>query len=67
MNVLLGDVNEDGNIDFLDAIKILRYDGELVDLNDNQLLVADVNKDNSVDFLDAIMILRYDAELIENF
>ncbi len=66
-NVLLGDVNEDGNIDFLDAIKVLRYDGELVDLNDNQLLVADVNKDNSVDFLDAIMILRYDAELIEGF
>ena len=63
----LGDVNEDGKVDFLDAITVLRYDAEIIQLTDDQMRVAEVNKDGKVDFLDAIMILRYDAEIIDRF
>ena len=63
----LGDVNEDGKIDFLDAITVLRYDAEIIQLTGNQMKAAEVNKDGKVDFLDAITILRYDAEIIDSF
>ena len=63
----MGDVNEDGKVDFLDAIMVLRYDAEIIQLTDNQMRAAEVNKDGKVDFLDAIMILRYDAEIIDSF
>ena len=63
----LGDVNEDDKIDFLDAITVLRYDAEIIQLTDNQMKAAEVNKDSKVDFLDAITILRYDAEIIDSF
>ena len=63
----LGDVNEDGKIDFLDAIVVLRHDAEFIQLTDNQMKAAEVNKDGKVDFLDAITILRYDAEIINSF
>ena len=63
----LGDLNEDGKIDFLDAITVLRYDAEIIQLTDNQMKAAEVNNDGKVDFLDAITILRYDAEIIDSF
>ncbi len=63
----IGDANLDGNIDYLDAMTVLRADAELIELTDEQLIAADVNGDGSVDSLDAILILRYDAGLIENF
>ena len=63
----LGDVNEDGKVDFLDAITVLRYDAEIIQITDEQMKIAEVNKDGKVDFLDAIMILRYDAEIIDRF
>ncbi len=63
----LGDINDDGFIDYLDALLALRHDAELISLSDVQVLAGDVNKDGSVDALDAILILRYDAGLIENF
>ena len=63
----LGDVNEDGEINFLDAIMVLRYDAEIIELEESQLKTADVNGDGEVNFLDAIMILRYDAEIISSF
>ncbi len=66
-DALFGDVNLDGDIDYLDAMTVLRADAELIELTDDQLSVADVNGDGSVDSLDAILILRYDAGLIESF
>ncbi len=64
---VLGDINEDGFIDYLDAMTALRYDAELVTLSGDQLLAGDVNGDGSVDSLDAILILRYDAGLVASF
>ncbi len=63
----LGDVNDDGYVDYLDAMTVLRSDAKLITLTDEQLLAGDVNGDSSVDSLDAILILRYDAGLIDEF
>ena len=63
----LGDVNNDCTINYLDAMQVLRYDAELIELTDEQLVAGDVNGDGSVNSLDAILILRYDARLIEEF
>lgn len=57
----MGDVNNDGVIDNLDAVLVLKYDAGLVnDISD----VADVNGDDTIDNLDATLILKYDAGLI---
>lgn len=64
--VLLGDVNNDGGIDNLDASIILQYDAGLVDLSiPNE--AGDTNHDDTVDNLDAVLILKYDAGLINGF
>ena len=60
-----GDVNEDGEINFLDSIIISRYVAGIIQLTPEQLTKADVNLDGKVDEKDARMILEYDAELIE--
>ncbi len=64
---VLGDINSDNEINYLDAMTALRYDAELVELDDTALTAGDVNYDGSVDSLDAILILRYDAGLIDSF
>ncbi len=66
-DIALGDVNMDGDVNYLDAMQVLRYDARLITFIDEQLNAADVNGDGSVDSLDAILILRYDAKLIESF
>ena len=63
----LGDVNVDGEVDFADAILVIKYDAGLQELNENQLLLGDVNGDGEVDFSDAILIIKYDAGLISGF
>jgi len=65
LNYTLGDVNNDGEIDILDAFKIMRYDVGLVELNDNEALAADVSHDGIVNILDALILQRYDLGLID--
>ncbi len=62
-NYSLGDITADGYIDMADAIKILRADAALEELNDAQTEAGDVNGDGYVDMVDAILVLRYDAGL----
>ncbi len=66
-SIMLGDVNEDGYINYLDAMVVLRYDAGIITLTDDQLSAGDVNGDGTVDSLDAILILRYDAGIITEF
>ena len=47
------------------ALMIARYDAELIQLDETQILLSDVNKDDSVDIADALMIARYDAGLTD--
>lgn len=53
----LGDVNNDGKINALDAILILRAAVDLTNLNDVQEKAADMNGDGRVNALDAIEVL----------
>ena len=55
----LGDVDNSGSVQSLDAVAILRYLGHKITLTDTQLLAADVDKSGSVASLDAVNILRY--------
>ena len=64
---LLGDVNQDENVDSADAQALLRYNAELEELSEEQLDAADVNRDEAADSSDAGMILQYAAEMIEEF
>ncbi len=61
----LGDVNDDGKVNNLDATNVLKYDAAIIDLGDTELLAADVNADGKVNNLDATVILKYDAGIID--
>ena len=65
-NALIGDTNNDGEINYQDAILLIRYDVGLTTLFDYQKSISDVNNDGDVDFADAIKILRFDAGLINS-
>ncbi len=62
--VTKGDVNEDGKINTLDAVKILQYVAKKVELTEKQKLAADVNGDKRINTLDAVRILQYVAKKI---
>ena len=54
----LGDVNDDGKINAIDAVLILRAAIGKTELTDIQQKAADVNEDKSVNALDAVVVLR---------
>ncbi len=58
-----GDLNGDGEVDYNDAILILKHDVGIAPLPENALSAADVNGDGEADFADAIRILMIDAGL----
>jgi len=66
-DLTVGDVNNDGKVNVLDAVMVLRHDANIIKLDDSQLKAADVNDDGKADVLDAVMILRYEAGIIKSF
>lgn len=62
----LGDVNEDGNIDIVDALVTAQYYVGLDPANFNPD-AADVNCDGGVDIVDALLIAQYYVGLISEF
>ncbi|MBR3935796.1 MAG: dockerin type I repeat-containing protein, partial [Oscillospiraceae bacterium] len=62
-----GDVNEDGEIDVMDANIVRRYAVKLVDLSEKQMEAADVSGDGKVNVIDANLIRRYVAKLLSEF
>ena len=60
----LGDVNDDGAIDTLDALWILQCYAKMRELSKD---VADVDHNNKIDTADALRVLQYYAELITSF
>ena len=67
LNVLLGDVDNDGEIMVADAVMVLRAVVEDIVLDEKQIAAADVDKDGSVMVSDAVYILRYVVEDITSF
>jgi len=63
----VGDANGDGEVDFADAIAVLKHDAGISTLTDDKLTAVDVNSDGEVDFVDAMQILKYDSGLISTF
>lgn len=55
----LGDVNNDGNIDLLDALCILQNYNGVKELDNNAKTAADVDKNGVVDLVDALRIMKY--------
>lgn len=56
--IRMGDVNQDGEVDVIDALMAYRaYRGVLV-LSDAQETAADLNQDGEIDVLDALLIYR---------
>jgi hypothetical protein len=54
----LGDVNNDGSVDVIDAIMVLKHVVGVEALTAEQIPRADMNKDTQIDVIDAIKILR---------
>ena len=65
----LGDVNDDGSIDSIDALMVLQHSIHLITLDARQQLAANVNPkvDNVIDSIDALLILQYSVHLIDEF
>ena len=67
LTAVLGDVNDDGFINVIDANIVRKAAAKLITLTDSQNLAADVNDDGNVDVIDANLIRRYAAKLITEF
>lgn len=63
----LGDVDNNGKVDAVDALLVLKHAARITLLVGNEQLAADVTKDNSIDAKDALLILQYAARIIESF
>lgn len=63
---VFGDVDGDGFICSLDAVKILRAAAGLDDFGYEQQYLADVNGDGIISTLDAVEILRYSADISDS-
>ena len=61
---ILGDVNNDGQVDASDALYVLLYieDNAIVLPNNGDISLGDLNKDGTVDFADAVLFVRYLAD-----
>lgn len=59
--VLLGDANGDGEVNYMDAIMVLQYYTE-EEAEGIDLVAADINNDGEVNYLDAIAILQFYVE-----
>ena len=62
-----GDVNHDGIIDAEDALLVLKYAAQLIELDDDAKAAAMVNADGIIDAEDALLILKYAAQIIDAF
>jgi hypothetical protein len=65
--ITLGDVNNDKNINSMDALLILQYVVGKSTLSATQLKAADVNVDGKVNSTDALKILQYSVGQIKSF
>lgn len=61
---LMGDINQNGELDMDDALAVMRYVMHVETLTAYQIQLADINGDGSVTMNDALMILRIVQGLI---
>ena len=63
VEVLLGDVNQDNEINAKDALEVLKHAAKIVTLEGDALTAADANKDGSINAQDALAILKHVAKI----
>ena len=63
----LGDVNQDGSINLLDATYVLQAYNGVRKLTETQEKLADVNGDKKVNLVDVLKIMKYCNGEIKNF
>ena len=61
-NFVVGDVNNDGLVNTLDATKLLRYLAGMEQLDTRSLDAADINRNGNVTTQDVVYLLKYCAE-----
>lgn len=66
-DILLGDVNGDGEVNHRDASKVYDYYNGIIELTEEQLAAADVNGDGEVNHRDASKIYDLYNGVIDNF
>ncbi|MEE1218380.1 MAG: starch-binding protein [Ruminococcus sp.] len=66
VDVLVGDVNQDGIINISDVTEVQKKSAELVEFDEIQTLAADVNENGKINIMDATAIQRYCAEMEHN-
>ena len=66
-DIIIGDVNFDGNVNIIDATDIQKYSVGLLTFDDKALASADVNKDGIVNVSDSTLIQKYCAGLVSEF
>ena len=61
---ILGDVNNDGQVDAYDLLYVALYseDSSITLPNNGDITLGDLNKDGTVDFADAMLLIRYLAD-----
>ena len=65
--LMLGDVDGDGEVTIIDATEVQRHIAQISVFNDAQLKAADVDRDGEVAIIDASDIQRYVAQIITEF
>mgnify|MGYP002617873852 FL=1 len=58
---LQGDVDDNGQVDVIDALMVLQHSAQVIHLTNDQLSRADIDRDaaHQVTAADALMILQY--------
>ncbi|MEG0230243.1 MAG: dockerin type I domain-containing protein, partial [Oscillospiraceae bacterium] len=60
---IIGDVNNDGKFNTLDALNILKYCAKMIVIEGDNLIAADVNSDGVVNTIDSLTILKVLAKV----
>ncbi len=66
-NRKLGDINNDGNINIIDALMVMKYTVNSSALNEEERMVADVDLNGKISVLDVLLIQQYIVGAIERF
>ena len=64
---IIGDINDDGVVDVLDAAQVQKYAADKTDFSSLEKSIADVNDDGNVDVLDAAEIQKYSSDKLPGF
>ncbi len=63
LEMMPGDLDNDGKVTAIDARKVLRFSAGLETLSEGQKIASDVNKDGKINAIDARAVLRCSANL----